>query len=263
MREHFPTQDHSRYTDLMKSNLNLNPEMLTAYGRAKQLERAYEKAFALLPETRSYSDETNSVVVVLTTPATVAQILLDQDWRDYISDEQLGTVISQTVANGFTDMYMETAQYLDKQEISSEPIEEAEIEDMLARKKDELLAAANYTLPPRDNEVFFSAIDETLSHADRLLKKLSGPEDAMTECEADEHRHIVVRGYGTLHPEFILDANWISNAPTATILAKLDSLLRKVQRTAGQQPSSNPHTNNPEDLAIQAIAAINRMKEQI
>lgn len=160
-------------------------------------------------------------------------------------------------------MYMETAQYLDKQEISSEPIEEAEIEDMLARKKDELLAAANYTLPPRDNEVFFSAIDETLSHADRLLKKLSGPEDAMTECEADEHRHIVVRGYGTLHPEFILDANWISNAPTATILAKLDSLLRKAQRTTGQQPSSNPHTNNPEDLAIQAIAAINRMKEQI
>ena len=186
------------YTDLMKSNLYLNPEMLTAYGRAKQLERVYEKAFALLPGTRSYSDETNSVVVVLATPATVSQILLDQDWRDYISDLQLGTVISQTVANGFTDMYLETAQYLDKQETDSEPIDEAEIEDMLARKKDELLAAANYTLPPRDNEVFFSAIDDALSGTDRLLKKLSGPEDAMAECEADEHRHIVVRGYGTL-----------------------------------------------------------------
>ena len=251
------------YTNLMKSNPFLNPEMIAAYGRAKELERVYDKAFALLPENRSYSDETNSVVVVLATPATVSQILLDQEWRDYISDEQLDTVISQTVANGFTDMYLETAQYLDKQEINSDPIDEAEIEDMLSRKKDELLAAANYTLPPRDNEVFFSAIDETLSHADRLLKKLSGPEDAMTECEADEHRHIVVRGYGTLHPEFVFDANWISNAPTATILAKLHILLQKAERTAKQQPSFNSHVNNPEDLAIQAIAAINRMKEQI
>lgn len=253
--------DH-RYSDLMDKMRSLPPELLKAYGQAQQLERRYERAFKLLPESRSFSDETNSITVILATPARVSQILLDQDWRNFLSADELGGVITQTITQGFVDMYMATAQSLEEQDPVSDEVDIEKIEEEFSRKTDELMAAAQFKLPPRDNEVFFSAVEDTLRRADTLLDAISGSADTRDEFTVDEHRHLIVRGYGTLHPEFILEPNWVANAPTALIAAKLDTLLQIAQRgTTTDSLPVNQRTNN-EELGLQAIAALNQLKEQ-